>query len=106
MLSLILLYSYSKRQKHLVQKLIENLQFVEVNEFTIFGRIPKIGTSIEKNILAKVFKQHRLQTFLDTKGKPIYYRTTGGRYFKVVTNYPTGSTKEKPLLTDLVKSTL
>ncbi len=80
-----------------LQKLIENLQFVEVNEFTIFGRIPKIGTSIEKNILAKVFKQHRLQTFLDTKGKPIYYRTTGGRYFKVVTNYPTGSTKEKPL---------
>ena len=80
-----------------LQKLIENLQFVEVNEFTMFGRIPKIGTSIEKNILAKVFKQHRLQTFLDTKGKPIYYRTTGGRYFKVVTNYPTGSTKEKPL---------
>jgi len=30
-------------------------------------------------------------------GKPIYYRTTGGRYFKVITNYPTGSTKEKAI---------
>lgn len=27
----------------------------------------------------------------------IYYRTTGGRYFKIVTDYPTGSTKEKPI---------
>lgn len=78
-------------------KLINDLKFVDVNGLTMFGRIPKIGTGIEKDILAKVFKQQRLQTYFDAKGKPIYYRTTGGRYFKVVTNYPTGSTKEKPL---------
>lgn len=27
----------------------------------------------------------------------IYYRSTGGRYFKIVTNYSTGSSKEKVL---------
>ena len=80
-----------------LKKLISNLQFVDVKGFTMIGRIPKIGTNIEKTILAKVFKQVRLQSHFDLNGNPIYYRTTGGRYFKVVTNYPTGSTKEKPL---------
>ena len=28
------------------------------------------------------------------------YRTSGGRYFKVVTNSPTGSSKEKPIILD------
>lgn len=80
-----------------LQKLIDNLQFVDVSGLTMLGRVPKIGTNIEKRILSKIFKQQRLQTYIDFRGKPIYYRTTGGRYFKVVTNYPTGSTKEKPL---------
>ena len=80
-----------------LKKLIDNLQFVDVNGFTLMGRIPKIGTDMEKNILTKVLKQVHLQAHINTKGIPIYYRTTGGRYFKVVTNYPTGSTKEKPL---------
>ena len=30
-------------------------------------------------------------------GSDIFYRTTGGRYFKVITNYSTGSTKEKAI---------
>ena len=50
--------------------------------------------------LNKVFNCRKLVYYYDCKGAPIYYRTTGGRYFKVVTNYPTGSTKEKPLLFD------
>jgi hypothetical protein len=33
-------------------------------------------------------------------GIPIYYRASGGRYFKVVTNYPTGSSAEKILPID------
>ena len=80
-----------------LKKLIDNLQFVDVKGLTMNGRIPKIGTIIKKSILIKLFNHQPLQTFIDIKGSPIYYRTTGGRYFKVVTNYPTGSTKEKPL---------
>ena len=80
-----------------LQRLIDNINFVDVNGYTMTGRIPKIGSKIEKDILTKIFKNTPIKTFYDDKGKPIYYRTTGGRYFKVVTNYPTGSTKEKPL---------
>lgn len=80
-----------------LQRLIDNLNFVDVNGYTMVGRIPKIGNEIEKDILVKIFKNTPIKTFYDDKGKPIYYRTTGGRYFKVVTNYQTGSTKEKPL---------
>ena len=80
-----------------LQKLIDNLVFLDVCGYTLKGRIPKIGSEIEKNILRKIYKQIQIKTLYDSKGKPIYYRTTGGRYFKVVTNYPTGSTKEKPL---------
>ena len=80
-----------------LQRLIDNLNFVDVNSYTITGRIPKIGSEMEKDILTKIFKNTPIKTFYDDKGEPIYYRTTGGRYFKVVTNYPTGSTKEKPL---------
>ena len=94
------LYSTKMHRRGLefdLQKLIDNLVFVDVCGCTLTGRIPKIGSEIEKNILTKIFKQTQVKTLYDSKGKPIYYRTTGGRYFKVVTNYPTGSTKEKPL---------
>lgn len=80
-----------------LQKLVDNLNYVDVNGYTMMGRIPKIGCEMEKNILTKIFKKTPIKTLYDDKGNPIYYRTTGGRYFKVVTNYPTGSTKEKPL---------
>ena len=80
-----------------LQRLIDNLNFVDVNSYTITGRIPKISSEMEKDILTKIFKNTPIKTFYDDKGEPIYYRTTGGRYFKIVTNYPTGSTKEKPL---------
>lgn len=80
-----------------LQGLIDHLIFIQVNSYTMTGRIPKIGSEMEKNILTKIFKNIPIKNFYDENGEPIYYRTTGGRYFKVVTNYPTGSTKEKPL---------
>lgn len=80
-----------------LQNLIDNLQFVDVKDFILYGRIPKIGTRLEQIVLSKILDQSPLHAFLDTKGKPIYYRTSGGRYFKVVTNYPTTSTKEKAM---------
>ena len=83
-----------------LQYLVNHLQFTDVKDYMLYGRIPKIGSEIEKNILRKINSHKKLSTFYDYKGSPIYYRTTGGRYFKVVTNYPTGSTKEKSLLFD------
>ncbi len=81
-----------------LQSLIDNLQYEEVKDYTLLGRIPKISLSIEKAILSKVLFHNKIGNFIVHSGTPIYYRTTGGRYFKVVTNYPTGSTKEKPIL--------
>lgn len=81
-----------------LKKLVDNLQFAEVKDYCLMGRIPKISLPIELSILKKIFAQTPLKKSESKQGKPIYYRTTGGRYFKVVTNYPTGSTKEKPIL--------
>ena len=80
-----------------LQKLIDNLQFVDVKGQTLYGRIPKIGSEIEKNILNKLFKQKKLGTLVKTSGSPIIYRFAGGRYFKVVTNYSNGSSAERTI---------
>lgn len=80
-----------------LQKLIDNLQFVDVIGQTLYGRIPKIGSEIEKNILNKLFKQKKLGTLVKASGSPIIYRFAGGRYFKVVTNYSNGSSAERTI---------
>lgn len=80
-----------------LQKLIDNLQFIDVKGQTLYGRIPKIGSEIEKNILNKLFKQKKLGTLVKTSGSPIIYRFAGGRYFKVVTNYSNGSSAERTI---------
>ena len=77
--------------------LIKNLKFAEVSDYLMFGRIPKISEPIEKHILEKISKYKRVSDYKVLKGSPIYYRSTGGRYFKIVTNYSTGSSKEKVL---------
>ena len=88
---------YRKSNDLNLSKLMDNLQFVNSIGLTLYGRIPKIGLELERNILSKLFDMNRIKTLCDSNGKPIYYRTTGGRYYKIVTNYPTGSNKEKPL---------
>ena len=80
-----------------LQKLIDNLHFVDVKGQTLYGRIPKIGLEIEKTILNKLFKQSKLGEFIMTSGSPIIYRFAGGRYFKVVTNYSNGSSAERAI---------
>lgn len=91
---------YRKGKNFNLQNLVDNLQFVEVKDYVLFGRIPKISLEIEKSILGKLAKCDRLGKFVRKEGLPIYYRTSGGRYFKVVTNYSTGSSKEKPVTLD------
>ena len=84
-----------------LQQLIDSLQFTDVlNYLKLVGRIPKIGLNSEKKILDKIWALSPLSSKVSKTGNPIYYRTTGGRYFKIVTNYSTGSTKEKAILFD------
>jgi len=80
-----------------LQYLVDHLQFVDVNDYILYGRIPKIGSTTEKNILSKLFRNNKLKTYLKTNGYPIVYRFAGGRYFKVVTNYSNGSSAERNL---------
>ena len=80
-----------------LQKLIDKLQFVDVKGLTLYGRIPKIGSEIEKTILSKLFKHTKLAELIKTSGSPIIYRFAGGRYFKVVTNYSIGSSAERTI---------
>ena len=88
---------YRKGGNFNLQDLVNNLEFAEVSKYLKVGRIPKIGRTIEQDILDKIFKFPEISEYKEPTGSPIYYRTTGGRYFKVVTDYSTGSTKEKPL---------
>jgi hypothetical protein len=92
---------YRKNKRFNLQHLVKNLQFINVNELKLIGRYPKISLEIEKSILKKIFLQEKtIGDLIQEKGSPIFYRTTGGRYFKVITNYSTNSTKEKPIYFD------
>jgi hypothetical protein len=96
--SIMLTKMYRKKGELNLKYLIDNLEFIDVQEVKLIGRYPKISLEIEKDILNKILKQeYKIYNCIDESGEPIYYRTTGGRYFKVITNYSTGSTKENKL---------
>ena len=82
-----------------LEHLLSALKFTDGLRFCMRGRIPKISLPIEKRILKKLFgKSHcQVRDLLDENGKSVYYRSSGGRYYNVITNYATESTKEKPL---------
>lgn len=89
---------YRKGRNFSLQDLIDNLSFVDVKDYMLTGRIPKIGTEIEKSILKKLFKQSKnIGDLIKRSGSPIIYRFAGGRYFKVITNYSNGSSAEKTI---------
>ena len=74
---------------------MSNLTFVESSKVKLPGRYPKIGTDMQLEIISKMFFfNKKIADYSDEDGKPFYYRTSGGRYFKIVTDYSTGSTQE------------
>ena len=93
---------YRKSKDISISDILNNLEFIDVKEFKLKGRYPKISYQIEKNILQKIFNKDNtpIADLIRSQGKPIYYRSSGGRYFKIVTNYSTGSMKEKTLYFD------
>ena len=80
-----------------LQDLIDNLEFINVEDYLQFGRIPKVGSIIEREILAKLKNKRTVSLYERASGSPIVYRFAGGRYFKVVTNYSVGSSAERTL---------
>jgi len=82
-----------------LKRLLMRLKFTEGLQFVMRGRIPKISLTIENRILKKLFSKRNatIRNVIDENGKPIYYRSSGGRYYNVITNSSQGSTKEKVL---------
>ena len=79
-------------------EIIKNLAFANAVKFTKYGRIPKIGTQLEENVLSKLFALPKtLKEYYQKDGLDVYYRTSGGRYYNIITNFSTGSTQEKSI---------
>ena len=78
-----------------IWQILNNLYFVNSIGLTSFGRIPKLGSEIEISILHKMFCiNSNLSSLFDVDGLPVYYRKAGGRYYKIITIEPTGSSAE------------
>jgi hypothetical protein len=95
-----LLTSKMYRQNNYVnlEYFLKNLEFINVLELKLKGRYPKLSKNIETLIFKKVTKTKKvINNLIDNNGLPIYYRAAGGRYFNVVTNYPTDSSAEKAI---------
>ena len=103
---------YRKSKNFDLKYLFKHLRFIDVKDVKLVGRYPKISLKMEKRILKKILSQPlKIKDIVKDEGSPIYYRTSGGRYFKVITNYSTGSTKEKSIcfdskISDFVGATL
>ncbi len=98
---ILLTKMYRKNNEIDLDQLVRELEFIDVKKYRLIGRYPKVSHEIEKSILDKIYSQKTsIRDLIKSTGKPIYYRTTGGRYYKVITNYPTGSTKETSILFD------
>ncbi len=79
-----------------IQEIIDTLCYVNSFSFRKFGRLPKVGTQTELSILQKLYTSSTtLADLYDPHGKPVYYRSAGGRYYNIITNFPTGSSQEK-----------
>lgn len=75
--------------------IFSNLHFVNSLPYVRDGRIPKIQTSTEVEILEKLLPiKTTLFYLMDSNGLPVYYRKAGGRYYKVITTKPTYSSAE------------
>lgn len=89
---------YRKNNDINLEKLVNNLEFIDVYNYRLIGRYPKISYDIERKILDKIFSQKiSIGQLQKPTGINIFYRFAGGRYFKVITNYSTGSSAERTI---------
>ncbi len=99
-------------ESHSIKNIIDDLKFVDSLKFKLPGRYPKIGTRQQLAIIGKMFAfNKKIADYADEHGEPFYYRAAGGRYFKVVTPYATGSSQEatfhvRKIFTNVIAATL
>lgn len=88
---------YRKNESISTQDVVDSIKFIDVSKYKLRGRYPKISEEIEKSVLEKIFsiKTTIGDLLLNDGGSPIYYSAAGGRYYKVITNYPRNSSAEK-----------
>lgn len=84
-----------------ISEILANLKYQDVSKLKMTGRYPKISDDIELIILGKLqLIEPKLGGLKVDKGKKIFYRAAGGRYYKVITDYSTNSSAEKFLVVD------
>jgi hypothetical protein len=75
--------------------ILGSIKFIEPRGFYIQGRYPKISDEIELKILKKLNNlPNTLTDYITDSGERIFYRAAGGRYFKIITPFSTGSAAE------------
>ncbi len=81
--------NYQKWTEDSREGIFEKLAYVEVPRNRSACWIPKLGEHIERSILGKltVSENKCLSGFLRPSGDKIFYRTDGGLYWKVFTNF-------------------
>lgn len=85
-----------RNEENTIPKIISGLKFVDSLKVKLPGRYPKISTEQQREIIRKIFSfNKKIADYSDADGEPFYYRTSGGEYFNVITDYPTGSSQEK-----------
>jgi len=81
-----------------IHDVIKHLEYINSLAYVKFGRLPKVGTEIELSILKKLYTSDTtLADLYEDNGSPVYYRGAGGRYYNIITDFPTGSTQEKSI---------
>ena len=86
-----------RRYSDSIGEIIDGLKYIDSKDLKLPGRYAKISVQREKDILTKLFGTGKnIASYADENGNPFYYRTSGGRYFNVISDVPTGSNKDKP----------
>lgn len=105
-----------RRHRDTIGQLLANLNYVDSLSLKLPGRYPKIGQQIEIEIFTRLFTTNRtLANYvigansessthagdIVDNARPVFYRSAGGRYFNVVTDYSTTeSSSEKFFMVD------
>lgn len=98
---LLMTKMYRVHNESSLQDLVSNLSFIDVLDTKmLYGRFPKISFQIEKNIIDKIFTNPNIKSIIKYNGGAVYYRSAGGMYFNVVTNYANGLSSEKKITVD------
>ncbi|RLC34360.1 MAG: hypothetical protein DRH33_09410, partial [Candidatus Nealsonbacteria bacterium] len=72
------------------QFLFSNINYFESGESVINGIFPKISSKQELNIISKLQKIKKTIGYYSLRiknGNILYYRNSGGRYWKIITNF-------------------